>query len=696
MRLLFILSFTLAAFLAAVWFVPPRLAIAPDKAVLSAYIDGDIEVGSLALHLLPQPELRLRQVSYRADDMTATLDEVRYGLSWSQLWQVENRWRLTRIEAYDGAIEIASAPNQPIEATLKDIRKTLLALPIPSLRLHNVDIVLEAKKAPTQETLILPSLHADILRRAGDNYRFTFTLGDFTAAGEIKEASAARTAMVLSISAGDDSEELTLAGALQQEPHFQIDAEARFLSRRLLRNVLRNTNITLASDVDDALRLSGVITLTTDYIRAENLQTSLFGEELQTQLNITFDDTNTPTLRIRAASDAIDFSALSSTTSRQAIFSTSPVAPPSFLYTLYATLFGTDKSLAGAFHLVSNQFVLGGERGRNLIVGLDMQDDNFHLTRLSADLPFSSSAVMVGDIATTNFDGRFSLRSSDTASLLSWLAVLFDGDAISLAGHISKIFPQGSGLQRIGVVSDITWAQSEGVRLRDVKGQLGDTAFTSNINLDRLSPLHGQVLVNLQKVDLANWNALVDTRFRGQPKAWFRHLTIEPFLLSVLSGLPPLADIDMHFVVDDMAVGTEHIGASDIHIGFTPDAIEIKRVHFADYLDAETTLSGQLLVQSRHLYGALQLAIEADDAQALSSRLLPPVPFVSVDMGRYIKLNAIWRLPTPDEQDWTSGFIGTAILNKREAQQIALDYTLRSPSRDIDLTTADSTLTLRG
>ena len=690
------------------WLAPFVLDITPQREVLAqavrVHTGMDMSLkGDVSLHLVPRPHLRLRDVHLRGAHGSADIKELHYFVSPLAMWRAT--WQPTRLDAHGGTVQLH------LQQVMGDLRGQLLALPLNRLGLH--DIAVQIKDIRPDTTLTLTRVNG-YMQKSGGDYTLTLDGQNFTLVAEIEDLTQAKSPLALSVETLS-GETLVLTGALQDSPHLQLDAEVVLVSPNALASMARRLGFAAqgmaqngASDAAQPLRLDGFMTLTAEGLRTENTRIAAFGTSFQTQLGMVWaaGQHHRPFMQLRIATSDIDFAPFIARLSTANTLPSLPSVPPSSATSLLESLgLVFFESISGQLRLESDRFTFveagaAEESGRNLIAALAIDDDALRLTRLSADLPFSSSLLSAGDIRFINdaphFKGRVSVRSADTPALLVWLGNVLDFDVSPLAEVADAPW-----LRRVGIVSDLSWSRAH-LRFADAQARFGNDIYALDADFTSARPLRGALALRASRLDLQEWG-LLDTKPRRTDATWFQQLDITPQLLRLLA-FDKATDLRFVLAIDNAFAGAERIGAVAMQAQLAQDKLSIARLHFADYLNTATTLSGHLQSEDQHLHGALQIDAHSDDSAALTAALMPRLPLKQPITQPLIKpiigesarrmpktkarLSALLLATAPSDADWPH----TTLQGSGTIGALDLAYKLRTPARDFNVSAAGSSV----
>jgi len=495
-------------------------------------------------------------------------------------------------------------------------------------------------------------------------------------AGVIKSRLPLDDQMPLEIAVtGDEALDLNFTGYFDRRAQAEISGEFSLASDEVLPVLLQMIGVEMAMPVPARAVFHGLFFADRRSVRADNIQLSVFGQQVELRANIDFaapelaDD-----IYIRLHAPRLNLRGLSYT-GRRAQFSESPLA------SLSQVLFAQRPTVETMVTI--DRLQLLDETIENVHLSAAMQADGLTLHRFDADLPFKTRIFLAGGFnlsaASPEFKGNIAVNSESATDALIWAGA----DLISPG---VTTFIEDSELQRLSLSADIS-LDANHFGLTDLLGQVDGREYAVDVLVDRRSQdvdlsLHGA------SFDLSRWGGVL----RGIDPGAVRLTTLpfEKWMQNLSATIGGDRKLSVIFGTPDFNIGAARLGRVDGAASFAQGRVRVHNLDIAQFEGSALKFSGDLTFENEQVLGPFQLTVDCAAANLCARRLegmLAPLP---ISIEQPVTIASRWLLTGADETARSSMSM-SAVISLGEAQGT---LTLRAADTDFDILKRDAKLQL--
>ena len=466
------------------------------------------------------------------------------------------------------------------------------------------------------------------------------------------------------------NEQMSFTGFLSQNSNdWRADGEMRLTSEAMV-SQLAEVHLPLSlAQAARRVAFSGLVQFDKTGARSENLDITALDTVFQSRLALDWPQSkeSMPTLSGRLSTGVLNLGNLSPV-------SKTAVEAGSVLSDIWQAF---EQQLHVALRVQATRFDIGGESGQNLLLAADWQGDSIDVQRFSLDLPFRSLLLANGKLdmgkAGPSFRGSFSTRSTDALAALLWLGNLAEIDNSGLIETLDE-----SRLQRVSLVGDIGWS-TDAFELRAVSGRLGDDRLSADVNLALTDSWRGQVDVEMERLDLADWGAVNSGADSNQSVVTALLAPLNENMGHLLRDADASRDLQVSISAETLFLGVSNLGSVTFAARITDQMLRLQKLDLSDYRGLSMQLEGRMQYDAASPYGKIAAHIAGEGT--LPPTLAGLLPF-AVPEASVVDYHAEWHLTAPDAADWPNavlrgegklGDIETTFILQGAARQISFD-----------------------
>lgn len=466
------------------------------------------------------------------------------------------------------------------------------------------------------------------------------------------------------------NERISFDGFLRQSgPDWRADGEMRVDSEAMISGLAQAHLPVGLSQPARRIAFSGLVQFDGTGARSENLEITALDTVFQSRLTLDWPQAagDMPLLTGRLSTGVLNLDNLSPA------LATNDDATSS----ISAVWQAFEQKLDIALRVEATRFDVGGESGQNLLLTFDWQGDSINVQRFSLNLPFRSLLLANGllDVGENgpSFNGSFSTRSTDALAAVLWLGTLVDSDNSGLIETLDE-----SRLQRVSLVGDMVWSPQV-FELLAVSGRLGDDRVAADMSLALTDSWRGQVDVQMERLDLADWGATGTTTDSNQSVMTALLAPLNENMGLLLSNADTQRDLQLSISAETLFSGVSNLGGVAFAAHITDQTLHLQNLTLSDYQGLVMEITGRLQFDAASPYGKLSSQISGTGS--LLPTLATLFPF-AVPEASPVTYRAEWRLTAPDAPDWPNttlqgegkfGDIETTFISQGPAREISFD-----------------------
>lgn len=474
------------------------------------------------------------------------------------------------------------------------------------------------------------------------------------------------------------NERISFDGFLRQTAQdWRADGEMRVNSDAMLSGLVQAHLPIGLTQAARRVAFSGLVQFDKTGARSENLEITALDTVFQSRLALDWPQAadEVPLLSGRLSTGIINLENLSSAPRN-------PLADGSEISAIWQAF---ERQMNIALRVEATRFDIGEESGQNLLLAFDWQDDVIDVQRFSLDLPFRSLFLANGrlDIGDTDtaFNGSFSTRSTDALAAVLWLGNLAGIDSSGLIEVLDE-----SRLQRVSLVGDIGWSP-EALELRAVSGRLGDDRLAANMNFEPANPWRGQIDLQIERLDLADWGAVNIGADSDQNVITALLAPLNTSMAGLLKDEDTERNLRLNIAADTLFSGVSNLGSVEFTAQISDQMLYLRRLSLSDYRGLAMEIDGRMHYDAASPYGSVKARIQGESAMPPTLANLLPFSLPQASSVEYV---AEWQLTAPDAPDWPN----TTLRGEGRLGDIETGLVLQGPARQISFDEAGQKLEL--